>query len=126
MPSWLPGQDGMTNFKKGGPFVKIDDGYARLPGAGYEALHPELQGLYPEEYLDIHKLRILSDVAPYSQEYNTRPLRPVPTKNPRVRALGRCSAHDKHSAHEEHHSALAVPVSHARWLKLCGIALTQQ
>lgn len=71
MPSWLPGDDYMTNFKVGDPFVKVDDGYARLPGAGYEAIHPELKGIDPEDYPDIHKLRILSDVAPYSREYNT-------------------------------------------------------
>ena len=70
MPSWLPGDDYMTNFKVGDPYVGIDDGYARLPGAGYEALHPELKGLSPEDYPDIHKLRILGDVAPYSREYN--------------------------------------------------------
>ncbi len=70
MPSWLPGDDYMTNFKKGDPYVRVDDGYARLPGAGYEALHPELKGVNPEEYPDIHKLRILADVAPYSREYN--------------------------------------------------------
>jgi hypothetical protein len=70
MPSWLPGDDYMTNFKKGDPFVKVDDGYARLPGAGYEALHPELKGVSPEDYPDIHKLSILADVAPYSREYN--------------------------------------------------------
>jgi len=71
MPSWLPGDDYMTNFKVGDPYVRIDDGYARLPGAGYEALHPELEGVDPEDYPDIHKLRILADVAPYSREYNT-------------------------------------------------------
>jgi hypothetical protein len=60
----------MTNFRVGDPYVQIDDGYARLPGKGYEALHPELKGLRPEDYPDIHKLRILSDVAPYSREYN--------------------------------------------------------
>jgi hypothetical protein len=70
MPSWLPGDDYMTNFKVGDPYVRVDDGYACLPGAGYEALHPELEGLDPEDYPDIHKLRILSDVAPYSREYN--------------------------------------------------------
>ncbi|HWU38658.1 MAG TPA: hypothetical protein VN203_13505, partial [Candidatus Acidoferrum sp.] len=64
MPSWLPGDDYMTNFKVGDPYVRIDDGYARLPGAGYEALHPELKGVDPEDYPDIHKLRILADVAP--------------------------------------------------------------
>ena len=68
--TWLPGDDYMTNFKVGDPYVRIDDGYARLPGAGYEALHPKLKGLNPEDYPDIHKLRILADVAPYSREYN--------------------------------------------------------
>src|SRR5581483_11409813 len=71
MPSWLPGDDYMTNFKVGDPYVRVDDGYARLPGAGYEALHPELKGVDPEDYPDIYKLSILSDVAPYSREYNT-------------------------------------------------------
>ena len=70
MPSWIPGEDHLINFQKGDPYVKIDEGYARLPGAGYEALHPELEGVNPEDYPDITKLSILGDVAPYSQEYN--------------------------------------------------------
>lgn len=57
------------NFRKGDPYIKVDEGYARLPGAGYEALHPELKGINPEDYPDITKLRILADVAPYSREY---------------------------------------------------------
>jgi len=32
MPSWLPGDDYMTNFKVGDPFVKTDDGY---PGTSH-------------------------------------------------------------------------------------------
>jgi hypothetical protein len=51
------------------PYIKIDEGYARLPGAGYEAIHSELEGLDPEDYPDIDKMRILADVAPYSREY---------------------------------------------------------
>jgi len=43
MPSWLPGDDYLINFRKGDPFAKIDQGYARLPGSGYEAIHPELK-----------------------------------------------------------------------------------
>jgi len=70
MPSWLRGADYLTNFHVGDPFTKVDEGYARLPGAGYEALHPELKGLTPDEYPDINKLAILADVAPYSREYN--------------------------------------------------------
>lgn len=69
MPSWLPGEDYFLNFRVGDPYTKISEGYARLPGAGYEALHPEVSGLKPEDYPDIHKLSILADVAPYSVEY---------------------------------------------------------
>jgi hypothetical protein len=71
MPSWMPGDDYYTNFQKGDPFIKVDDGYARLPGKGYETLHPELEGTNPEDYPDINKMAILADVAPYSREYNT-------------------------------------------------------
>src|ERR1039457_2978153 len=71
MPSWLPGDDYMTNFKVGDPYIKVDQGFARLPGAGYEAIHPELKGVDPEDYPDMNKLAILADVAPYSREYNT-------------------------------------------------------
>jgi hypothetical protein len=70
-PSWLPGDDYYTNFHNGDPFLKVPEGYARLPGAGYEALHPELKDVNPEDYPDIHKMAILADVAPYSREYNT-------------------------------------------------------
>jgi len=70
MPSWIPGEDHLINFQKGDPYVKLDEGYARLPGAGYAALHPEVEGLNPEDYPDINKLGILGDVAPYSREYN--------------------------------------------------------
>jgi hypothetical protein len=71
MASWLPGDDYYTNFHEGDPFIKIDEGYARLPGAGYAALHPELKDVDPEDYPDIHKMSILADVAPYSREYHT-------------------------------------------------------
>ena len=71
MPSWMPGDDYYTNFRVGDPYVKVDQGFARLPGSGYAALHPELKDVNPEDYPDIHKLAILADVAPYSREYNT-------------------------------------------------------
>jgi hypothetical protein len=69
MPRWLPGEDYMVNFRTGDPFAKIPEGGARLPGPGYEALHPELAGLRPEEYPDIARYKILADIAPYSKEY---------------------------------------------------------
>jgi hypothetical protein len=72
MPSWMPGEDYMTNFRKGDPYTKIDEGYARLPGAGYEARHPDLEGLDAEEYPEIEKMRILGDVASYSRRVRTR------------------------------------------------------
>jgi len=46
--SWLPGDDYYTNFHKGDPFLKVDEGYARLPGEGYAALHPELKDVDPK------------------------------------------------------------------------------
>ena len=45
MPSWMPGDDYYTNFRVGDPYVKVDQGFARLPGEGYAALHPELEGV---------------------------------------------------------------------------------
>lgn len=62
MPSWMPGEDYMVNFRKGDPYIKIDEGYARLPGAGYEAIHPELKDIDPEDYPDLVKMKILGDV----------------------------------------------------------------
>ena len=70
MPSWMPNEDYLINFQQGDPYTKVEQGFARLPGAGYEALHPELEGLNPEDYPDINKLSILADVAPYSREFN--------------------------------------------------------
>ena len=71
IPSWMRGDDYYTNFRVGDPYVKVDQGFARLPGAGYAALHPELKDVNPEDYPDINKMSILADVAPYSREYNT-------------------------------------------------------
>lgn len=69
MPRWLPGEDYMINFRTGDPFAKIPEGGARLPGPGYAALHPELEGISPEAYPTFYKYKILADVAPWSKEY---------------------------------------------------------
>ena len=53
MPSWLPANDYFLDFHTGDPYVKIPEGYARLPGAGHEALHPEVEGMSPEDYPDL-------------------------------------------------------------------------
>lgn len=69
MPSWLPGPgERAQDFQHGDPYAKITMGDVRLPGAGYEALHPELAGLDPEDYPDVWKFRVLSDVAPYADK----------------------------------------------------------
>jgi hypothetical protein len=97
MPSWLPGDDYMTNFRVGDPYIKVDEGYARLPGTGYEAVHPELKGLDPEDYPDINKLTILGDVAPYSRQFHTyrqtRSLRPAGTQKARARGREELAGH---------------------------------
>lgn len=63
MPTWLP-----DKFKSGDPYTKIKMGHARLPGEGYEALHPDIAGFDPEDYPLVHKYNILSNVAPTSPE----------------------------------------------------------
>ena len=68
-----PGSPAMTTTPtsmKAIPSSRFPKAMPGLPGAGYEALHPELKGLDPEDYPDIHKMAILADVAPYSREYN--------------------------------------------------------
>lgn len=64
MPYWMP-----DRFKYGDPYRNVKQGYMRMPGAGYEALHPELAGFSMEEYPDIYKYSILADVAPMSKEF---------------------------------------------------------
>jgi len=39
MPSWIPGDDHLIDFKKGDPYTKVDEGYARLPGAGATSIY---------------------------------------------------------------------------------------
>ena len=69
MPDWLPGEDYFINFQTGDPYGKVPRGEMRLPGAGYVALHPELEGVAPEDYSQFHRFNILADVAPYSKQY---------------------------------------------------------
>lgn len=68
MPSYLP-----EKFKRGDPYRKITNGFLRLPGSGYESVNPDVKGLDAEDYPDIHKYKILADVAPSSR--NTLKLR---------------------------------------------------
>ena len=71
MPSWMPGVGNYIDFTHGDPYSAIEEGIYRLPGSGYEARNPELKGIDPEDYPDIHKYRILADVAPFSKEFES-------------------------------------------------------
>lgn len=64
MPSWVT-----EKFRMGDPYRKLKHGEARLPGAGYATLHPELQGVDPEAYPMAHRYKILADIAPNSREF---------------------------------------------------------
>ncbi len=63
MPTWMP-----DKFKVGDPYTKVKAGHARLPGAGYAAMHKELKDIDPEDYPLVHKYNILSNLAPTSPE----------------------------------------------------------
>jgi hypothetical protein len=74
LPNWLPGSLSMfekdrnyfTDFSRGDPYTALPQGNARLPGPGYESLHP-LHGGTVYDILD--SFLILADVAPFTQAY---------------------------------------------------------
>lgn len=67
MPEWLPGPgERGQDFQHGDPFTKVQEGELRLPGEGYAARFPELEGVAPEDYPLIHRFKILADIAPYT------------------------------------------------------------
>lgn len=68
MPGWMPGPGYFTDFLHGDPYAKISKGEMRLPGDAYEKLYnvrKDAQG----NYSAFDRYRILSDVAPYSDQY---------------------------------------------------------
>ena len=71
MPSWLPGSESgyYIDFQTGDPYSKLEKGFSRLPGEGYGKLFKDVEGLNPEDYPEIYKFKILSDVAIGSKEY---------------------------------------------------------
>jgi hypothetical protein len=67
---FLPGAEYYNNFQTGDPFTKVQEGELRLPGKGYERfnrLHPDETGNYGL----VDQLKILGDVAPYSQQFKS-------------------------------------------------------
>ena len=69
-PSWLPRDESKyyLDFSKGDYWNKVANGTDRLPGKGYEKLHPELKGMNPEDYPLVYQYKVLSDVAQGSPE----------------------------------------------------------
>lgn len=73
--SWLPSDQSRyyLDFKHGNMYDKVARGEERLPGVGYAALNPELEGMDVEKYPLVYKHRILSNIAKGSEEFiNTR------------------------------------------------------
>lgn len=68
---WLPKDPNGRDFGSGNYFDNVPDiGYTMLPGSrGFEALHPELKGIDPNDYSDAWKYRILQNVARGSKEH---------------------------------------------------------
>jgi hypothetical protein len=65
---FLPGPEYFTDFTRGDPFTKVQEGIVRLPGVAYERLNR----LYSDEYGKyglLDQYNILSDVAPYSRQF---------------------------------------------------------
>lgn len=61
LPSWLPGPDSQyfMDFSTADIYQKIKEPWARLPGKGFSQLHPELQGVAPEDYSPFWRYKVL-------------------------------------------------------------------
>jgi hypothetical protein len=70
LPSWLPhGDQYFLDFGKADIFTKVKEPWARLPGAGFAQLNPEVKGLDSEAYPTFYRFKVLADLAPWSMEY---------------------------------------------------------
>lgn len=70
MPQWLPGPgERSEDFLHGDAYAAIPRGEMRLPGPGYAAIHPELEGVDPADYPLIYRFAILADVASYTEKF---------------------------------------------------------
>lgn len=68
MPEWMPGAEYFTDFKHGDPYSRVNAGLMRLPGDAYEKLY-NVRKDADGNYSALDRLRILADVAPYSDQY---------------------------------------------------------
>ncbi len=68
---WIPGDgDRSPNFAIGDPYAQLPHGEFRLPGPGYERIHPELKGIDPNDWPLLARYRVLADIAPYSMKFS--------------------------------------------------------
>lgn len=70
VPSWYP-KDYFLDPRMGDSMKKFPEYEIRSAGPGYESLHPELEGVDPENYPSLHKLKILGDLFHWSDEYRS-------------------------------------------------------
>lgn len=71
LPTWMPGENYFLNFQRASIYGKVPEPWLTLPGAGWAAAHPGYgvtPETAPEEYPAIARLKILSDVAVWSDE----------------------------------------------------------
>ena len=68
MPEWMPGAEYFVDFKHGDPYSRVNAGLMRLPGDAYEKLYNVKKDEFGN-YSALDRLRILGDVAPYSDQY---------------------------------------------------------
>lgn len=68
MPTWLPGPEAYEDFLHGDPY-RIPHGEIRLPGEAYESVHTLHSDPWFGKYGALERLKILGDVAPYSDQY---------------------------------------------------------
>ena len=68
MPDWLAGPEYFTDYLHGDPYSKLAMGEMRLPGEAYEKLYNVKKDALGN-YSTLDRVRILADVAPYSDQY---------------------------------------------------------
>lgn len=71
MPQWLPSYDNyFIDFLHGDPYSKVPNGEEVLPGPGYEAINKLHSDPYFGRYGALDRMKILGNVAPWSQQYS--------------------------------------------------------
>ena len=70
MPDWMPSYENyFIDFQHGDPYTKVPNGEEILPGPGYEAINKLNSDPYFGRYGALDRMKILGNVAPWSQQY---------------------------------------------------------